>query len=61
MNFTGSSSGVNGVDIAELTCSPSAVCEGITLEDIDVLVGNASGVVGTVVCSGVEGDLGGYC
>jgi galacturan 1,4-alpha-galacturonidase len=57
-NFTGSSSGKNGVDVASLVCSPNAVCEDITLSDINITspAGDAE-----IICDGISGDLGVPC
>jgi galacturan 1,4-alpha-galacturonidase len=58
-NFRGSSSGKNGKRVAKLTCSPAAVCENITLKNIELTT--ATGEKGVVVCDGIKGGVGVPC
>ncbi|KAF8864013.1 pectin lyase-like protein [Acephala macrosclerotiorum] len=58
-NFTGSSSGTNGLKVAKLVCSPNAVCENIKLDGIDLTSPKGSPPV--IVCDGTKGDLGVDC
>ncbi|KAJ5129156.1 uncharacterized protein N7515_005195 [Penicillium bovifimosum] len=58
-NIYGTSSGKNGKVIADLTCSPNAVCSGIQLSDIDI--SSPAGSPSTVICDGIHGDVGVEC
>ncbi|EKD14049.1 uncharacterized protein L3040_007947 [Drepanopeziza brunnea f. sp. 'multigermtubi'] len=58
-NFTGSSSGINGPVIANLVCSPNAICTNITLEDINLTHPNGSSPV--IICEGIAGGVGVPC
>ena len=58
-NFRGSSSGKNKNVVANLKCSPAAVCANITLEDIE-LTGPA-GQKGDILCSNIQGGIGIPC
>ncbi|KAJ5851840.1 Glycoside hydrolase family 28 [Penicillium soppii] len=58
-NIYGTSSGKNGKVVADLTCSPNAVCSGITLSDIDIT--SPSGSPSVVTCDGIDGDIGVEC
>lgn len=58
-NVSGTSSGAEGDVVAELICSPNAVCEGIELKNIDLAT--PEGEEGTVVCEGVTGGVGVEC
>jgi galacturan 1,4-alpha-galacturonidase len=55
----GTSSGAEGNVVAELICSPNAVCEGITLKDINL--STPEGEKGVVVCDGISGGVGVEC
>ncbi|KAI9369155.1 putative exopolygalacturonase B [Aspergillus egyptiacus] len=54
-NIYGTSSGNEGDIVAELICSPGAVCEGIELRDINIYS------PGVVVCDGIHGGVGVEC
>ncbi|PBP19129.1 Pectin lyase-like protein [Diplocarpon rosae] len=54
-NFTGSGSGSKGRRIGSLQCSPNAVCENITLDDIEIT--NPKGPP-IIVCQGIAGGVG---
>jgi galacturan 1,4-alpha-galacturonidase len=58
-NIYGTSSGKNGKVVADLTCSPNAVCSGIELSDIDIT--SPAGSPSTVICDGIDGDIGVEC
>jgi galacturan 1,4-alpha-galacturonidase len=58
-NVYGTSSGAEGDVIAELICSPNAVCEGIQLKDINIET--PEGEQGVVVCDGIPGGVGVDC
>ncbi|CAI7639744.1 unnamed protein product [Penicillium glandicola] len=58
-NIHGTSSGANGKVIADLTCSPNAICSNIQLSDIDITSPAGSPVV--VICDGITGDVGVEC
>lgn len=58
-NVSGTSSGAEGDLVAELICSPNAVCEGIELKNIDLATSN--GEDGVVICEGVTGGVGVEC
>jgi galacturan 1,4-alpha-galacturonidase len=58
-NVSGTSSGAEGDVVAELICSPNAVCEGIELKNIDLAT--PEGEEGVVVCEGVTGGVGVEC
>ncbi|KAL4971489.1 putative exopolygalacturonase B [Aspergillus desertorum] len=58
-NVYGTSSGAEGDVVAELICSPNAVCESITLKDINLLT--PEGEKGVVVCDGISGGVGVEC
>lgn len=60
-NIHGESSGKEGREVASLICSPSAVCENIRLEDIDLTSPEAPGEQGTVVCEGIADGVGVPC
>ncbi|KAL2797471.1 pectin lyase fold/virulence factor [Aspergillus keveii] len=58
-NVYGTSSGAEGDVVAELICSPNAVCEGIQLKDINIET--PEGEQGVVVCDGIPGGVGVDC
>ncbi|KAL2846860.1 putative exopolygalacturonase B [Aspergillus pseudoustus] len=58
-NVYGTSSGAEGDVVADLVCSPNAVCEGIHLEN--VYIKTPEGEEGVIVCDGISGDIGVDC
>ena len=58
-NIYGTSSGKEGRVVADLTCSPNAVCENIHLEEIDLT--SPAGSPPEIVCDGIHGDIGVPC
>ncbi|KKK12823.1 hypothetical protein ARAM_001171 [Aspergillus rambellii] len=54
----GTSSGAEGAVVADLTCSPNAVCSNIHLENIDLSTPEGEGVI---ICDGIRGDIGVKC
>ncbi|KAE8403234.1 CobW domain protein [Aspergillus pseudonomiae] len=56
-NISGTSSGKNGKVVADLVCSPNAVCSDIQLKNIDLT--SPSGSPPEIICDGVQGDIGG--
>lgn len=58
-NVSGSSSGKEGKVVADLSCSPNAVCSGIHLEDINLT--SPAGSPPVVICDGIDGDIGVKC
>ncbi|KAK2766999.1 hypothetical protein FQN54_006316 [Arachnomyces sp. PD_36] len=58
-NIYGTSSGKEGRVVADLTCSPNAVCTNIELEDIEL--SSPEGDPPVVVCDGIDGDIGVDC
>ncbi|KAL4783891.1 pectin lyase fold/virulence factor [Aspergillus varians] len=58
-NVYGTSSGAEGDVVAELICSPNAVCDGIELKNIDIYT--PDGERGVVVCDGIPGGIGVEC
>ncbi|KFX97455.1 hypothetical protein V490_02779 [Pseudogymnoascus sp. VKM F-3557] len=56
-NFTGMSSGKNGRKVAQLTCSPNAVCDNINLSEIDL---HSPEGEAEIVCDGIS-DVGVPC
>ncbi|CAG8240619.1 hypothetical protein PENNAL_c0029G08798 [Penicillium nalgiovense] len=54
-NIYGTSSGENGKVVADLTCSPNAVCTDIHLSDIDIT--SPAGGPPIVTCDGIDGDI----
>ncbi|KAF2488839.1 glycoside hydrolase family 28 protein [Lophium mytilinum] len=59
INVHGTSSGLEGRVVADLTCSPGATCEGIHLEDIDIT--SPAGGPPVIVCNNISGDIGVEC
>ncbi|KAL5362051.1 CobW domain protein [Aspergillus floccosus] len=55
-NIYGTSSGKEGKVVADLVCSPNAVCSGIHLADIDVT--SPAGSPPVIICEGIQGDIG---
>lgn len=45
--------------VADLTCSPNAVCSNIVLSDIDI--SSPEGDPPVIVCDGIDGDIGVDC
>lgn len=60
-NFYGQSSGENGDVVAQLICGPDAVCENITLRDINITSPNDDAGEPLVVCDGIRGEVGVPC
>lgn len=60
-NIHGMSSGKEGKDVASLVCSPSAVCENIRLEDIDLKSPTNPDQQGVVLCDGIADGVGVPC
>ena len=58
-NIYGTSSGKNGKVVADLVCSPNAVCSNIELSDIDL--SSPEGDPPAVICDGIEGNIGIDC
>ena len=58
-NFTGSSSGANGREVAKLVCSPNAVCSNIKLDGIELTSPKGSSPV--IICDGIQGSIGVDC
>ncbi|KAJ9198125.1 CAZyme family GH28 [Paecilomyces variotii] len=58
-NVSGSSSGKEGKVVADLSCSPNAVCSGIHLEGINLT--SPAGSPPVVICDGIDGDIGVKC
>lgn len=58
-NIHGTSSGAEGRVVADLTCSPDAVCTDIHLEDIDLT--SPAGSPPVIICDGIQGDIGVKC
>jgi galacturan 1,4-alpha-galacturonidase len=58
-NVWGTSSGKNGKVVADLVCSPNAVCSDIELKNIDL--SSPAGSPPVIVCDGVQGDIGVEC
>lgn len=58
-NIYGSSSGKEGLVVADLTCSPDAVCTNITLTDIDLT--SPAGSPPEIICDGIGGEIGVPC
>ena len=58
-NVYGTSSGSEGDVVAELICSPNAVCNGIEVRNINVKT--PEGETGVVVCEGIAGGVGVDC
>ncbi|RHZ62717.1 hypothetical protein CDV55_105854 [Aspergillus turcosus] len=58
-NIYGTSSGKDGKVVADLTCSPNAVCSGIHLEDIHLT--SPAGGPPVIICDGIQGDIGVEC
>ncbi|GAB1207725.1 hypothetical protein APSETT445_006455 [Aspergillus pseudonomiae] len=58
-NISGTSSGKNGKVVADLVCSPNAVCSDIQLKNIDLT--SPSGSPPEIICDGVQGDIGVEC
>ncbi|KAI9046624.1 hypothetical protein LZ554_009367 [Drepanopeziza brunnea f. sp. 'monogermtubi'] len=59
IHFTGGSSGTKGPTIANLVCSPNAICTNITLEDINLTYPDGGSPV--VICDGIAGGVGVPC
>lgn len=60
-NIHGITSGKEGKDVASLVCSPSAVCENIRLEDIDLRSPENPDEQGVVLCDGIADGVGVPC
>lgn len=58
-NISGTSSGKNGKVVADLVCSPNAVCSDIQLKNINLT--SPAGSPPEIVCEGVQGDIGVEC
>lgn len=58
-NFSGDSSGKEGKVVADLTCSPAAVCEDIQLEN--VVLTSPAGEPPEYICNGISGGIGVPC
>lgn len=58
INVHGSSSGLEGRVVADLTCSPGATCSGIHLERIDITSPEGEA---QIVCENIQGDIGVDC
>ncbi|KAJ5112916.1 hypothetical protein N7456_001450 [Penicillium angulare] len=58
-NIWGTSSGKEGKVIADLTCSPNAVCSNISLSRIDVT--SPAGSPPEIICDGIQGSIGVNC
>lgn len=58
-NIWGTSSGKEGKVVADLTCSPNAVCSNITLSYIDVT--SPAGSPPEIICDGIQGSIGVNC
>ncbi|KAJ5432390.1 exopolygalacturonase B [Penicillium daleae] len=58
-NIYGTSSGKNGKEVVDLTCSPNAVCSGIHLSRINLT--SPAGSPPVVICDGIQGDIGVNC
>ncbi|KKY26715.1 putative glycoside hydrolase family 28 protein [Phaeomoniella chlamydospora] len=58
-NFHGSSSGKEGDVVADLTCSPDAVCSDIQLINVDLTT--PSGEEGEIICTNISGGIGVPC
>ncbi|KAL9618422.1 MAG: hypothetical protein Q9160_006863 [Pyrenula sp. 1 TL-2023] len=58
-NFRGDSSGKEGRVVADLTCSPAAVCENIQLRD--VVLTSPAGDPPEYICDGISGGIGVPC
>ena len=58
-NISGTSSGKEGRVVADLTCSPDAVCSDIKLSNVDLT--SPAGSPPEIVCSNIQGDIGVPC
>ncbi|RAL06860.1 putative extracellular exo-polygalacturonase [Aspergillus homomorphus CBS 101889] len=58
-NIWGTSSGKEGLVVADLTCSPAAVCTNVTLQDISLT--SPAGSPAEIVCTGITGGIGVDC
>lgn len=58
-NISGTSSGKNGKVVADLVCSPNAVCSDIQLKNINLT--SPAGSPPEIICEGVQGDIGVEC
>jgi galacturan 1,4-alpha-galacturonidase len=58
-NIWGTSSGLEGRVVADLTCSPGATCQGIRLSKINIT--SPAGTPPVVVCTNINGDIGMDC
>ncbi|KAJ5260528.1 Glycoside hydrolase family 28 [Penicillium angulare] len=58
-NIWGTSSGKEGKVIADLTCSPNAVCSNISLSRINVT--SPAGSPPEIICDGIQGSIGVNC
>ncbi|PYH93576.1 CobW domain protein [Aspergillus ellipticus CBS 707.79] len=56
-NIWGTSSGAEGRLVADLVCSPDAVCSNITLKGISLT--SPAGSPPEIICSGIQGGIGG--
>ncbi|PWY74993.1 CobW domain protein [Aspergillus heteromorphus CBS 117.55] len=56
-NIWGTSSGADGLVVADLACSPDAVCSNITLKGISLT--SPAGSPPEIICSDIEGGIGG--
>ncbi|KAJ5808673.1 hypothetical protein N7474_009942 [Penicillium riverlandense] len=58
-NIHGTSSGAEGKVVADLTCSPNAVCSDIHLSRINLT--SPAGSPAEIICDGIQGDIGVSC
>lgn len=58
-NIWGTSSGKEGLVVADLTCSPAAVCTNVTLQDVSLT--SPAGSPAEIICSGITGGIGVDC
>lgn len=58
-NIYGTSSGKNGKEVVDLTCSPNAVCSNIHLSKINLT--SPAGNPPVIICDGIQGDIGVNC
>ncbi|KAJ5880481.1 exopolygalacturonase B [Penicillium subrubescens] len=58
-NIYGTSSGKNGKEVVDLTCSPNAVCSNIHLSKINLT--SPAGSPPVIICDGIQGDIGVNC
>ncbi|EAW13592.1 putative extracellular exo-polygalacturonase [Aspergillus clavatus NRRL 1] len=58
-NISGTSSGKQGKVVADLTCSPNAVCLDVHLKNINL--SSPAGDLPVIICDGIQGDIGVEC